>query len=123
MLRPCGADGVNDLEGEADTIFEASSVLVGALVGERGEELVQEIAMCGVDFDEVEAGGEGAVGGCYEVGDDLVHAGAVEGGGEGIGFVEADGGGCYRLPAAFGGWHGAEWFPGEGHAGFAASVG
>ena len=120
---PCGADGANDLEGETYAIFEASPIFVSAMVGERGEELVQEVAVCGVDFDQVEACGKGTVGGCYEVGDDLVHASAVEGGGEGVGLVEADGGGGYGLPTAFGRGHGADWLPGKGHAGFAAGVG
>ena len=79
--------------------------------------------MGGVDLDEVEAGGEGAVGCCDEVGDDLVHAGAVEGGGEGVGLVEADGGGGDGLPATFGGGDGADLLPWDGHAGFAAGVG
>src|ERR1700761_9513562 len=60
---------------------------------------------------------------CDEVGDDFVHAGAVECGGERVGLVEADCGGGDRLPAAFGGGHGAGWLPWDGHAGFAASVG
>ena len=60
---------------------------------------------------------------CDEVGDDLVHAGAIECGGEGVGLVEADGGGGDGLPAAFGGGNGAGWLPWDGHAGFAACVG
>src|SRR5271168_2576953 len=111
MLGPSGADGFDDFEGEAGAVFEAAAVLVGAVVGERGEELVQEIAVGGVDLDEVEAGGEGAMGCCDEVRDDLVHTGAVEGGGEWVGLVEADGGGGDGLPAAFGGRHGADWLP------------
>ena len=123
MFRPRGADGADDFEREAGAIFEGAAVLVGAVVGERGEELVEEIAVGGVDFDKVEAGGAGAVGGGYEVGGDLVEAGAVEGGGEGVFVVEAYGGGGYGLPAAFGGWDEAVLFPGDGHAGFAAGVG
>lgn len=122
VLGPCGADGFDHFEGEAGAVFEAAAVLIDALVGERGEELVEEVAMGCVDLDEVEAGGEGAMGGCYEVGDDFVHAGAVESGGDWVCFVEADGGGGHGLPAAFGGGHGADWFPGDGHAGFAPGV-
>jgi hypothetical protein len=123
MLGPRGADSFYYLKGKTDAIFEASAVLVGALIGERGEELVQEIAVGSVDLDEVEASGEGSVGGGNEVGDDLVHAGAVECCGQRIGFVKADSGGCYGLPTAFGGRHGAYGIPGERHAGFAAGVG
>ena len=123
MLWPRGADGFDHFEGESGAVFEAAAVLVGAVVGERREELVEEIAVGGVDLDEVEASGEGAMSCCDEVGDDFVHAGAVEGGGDGVGVVEADGGGGYGLPAAFGWGHGAGGFPWDGHAGFAAGVG
>ncbi len=123
MLRPRGAQGAGDFEREAGAVFEASAVLVGAVVRERREKLVEEIAMGGVQFDEVEAGGEGAVSGGGEVGDDLVHAGAVERGGDGVGVIEAEGGGGYGLPAAFRQWDAAGGFPGNGHAGFASGVG
>ena len=88
-----GADGADDFEGEAGAVGEAAAVFVGAGVGEWGEELVGEVAVGGVDFGEEEAGGGGAVGGGGEVGEDLVHAGAVEGLGEGVFVVEAEGGG------------------------------
>ena len=111
VLGPCGADGADDFEGEADAVVEAAAVLVGAVVREGREEFVEEIAVGGVDLDEVEAGGEGAMGGGGEVGDDLVHAGAVESGGDRVGFVEAKCGGGDRLPATFSGRDGAGRFP------------
>jgi len=40
VLGPCGTDCLNDLEREAGAVFEASSILVGALIGERGQELM-----------------------------------------------------------------------------------
>ncbi len=49
--------------------------------------------MGGVDLDEIEAGGVRAMRGGDEIGDDFLHAGAVEGGGDGVGFVKANGGG------------------------------
>jgi hypothetical protein len=76
----------------------------------------------GVNLDEVETGCLGAVGGCGEVSDDLVHAGAVKGGGEGVGLIEANGGRGYGLPAAFGWEDGPVLLPGDGHAGFASGV-
>jgi hypothetical protein len=120
-----GADGADDFEGKTGSIDEAAAVLVGAVIGEGGEEFVEEIAVGGVDFGEEEAGGGGAVGGGGEVGEDLVHAGAVEGVGEGIDVVKTEGrGGDYVGPATFGGREGAGGrVPGEGHAGFAAGVG
>jgi len=123
VLRPDGADGADDLEREANAVVEAAAVFVGAVVGEGREELVEEVTVGGVNFDEVEACGAGAVGGGNEVGDDLVHAGAVECGGDGVGIVEANGGGSDGLPAAFGGGDGAIGLPWNGHAGFAAGVG
>jgi len=79
--------------------------------------------MGGVDLDDVEAGGAGAVGGCYKVFDDFVHADAVKSGRERVGLVETDGGGGDGLPAAFRDGDGARLFPWNGHAGFAAGVG
>ena len=66
-----GADGANDFEGELCAIGETAAVLVGAGVGERGEELVREIAVGGVDFGEEETGCGGAVGGSGEVSDNI----------------------------------------------------
>jgi len=85
---------------------------------------VGEVAVGGVDFGEEEAGLGGALGGCCEVGDDFVHAGAVEGLGEGVLVVEAEGGGGdYVRPATFCGRDGVRGRdPGDGHAGFAAGV-
>ena len=88
--------------GNRARLVKAAAVLVGAGVGERGEELVGEVAVGGVDFGEEEAGGGGAVGGSGEVGDDLVHAGAIEGLGEWVLVVKAEGGGGDDVgPAAF----------------------
>ena len=55
-LRPDGAHRVDDFEGEAHAVLAAAAVLVGALVGERREELVDQVAVGAVDFDDVEAG-------------------------------------------------------------------
>jgi hypothetical protein len=77
----------------------------------------------GVNLDQVEACGECAMGSGYEVGDDLVHPGAVESRGEWIGFVEADGGWSDGLPAAFRGRNGAGLLPRNGHARLAACMG
>lgn len=55
MLRPRGAEGLDDFERKAGAVFEGTAVVVGAVVGERGEKFVEEIAVGGVDFDDVEA--------------------------------------------------------------------
>ncbi len=81
--------------------------------------------MGGVDFGEEEACLHGAFGGGGEVGDDLVHAGAVEGVGDGVLVVEAESGGGNDVgPATFVGSDVVRRRdPGEGHAGLASGVG
>jgi len=49
-----------DLQRQAHPVLERAAVAVLAPVGERREELVQQVAVRGVDLDAVEAGGEGA---------------------------------------------------------------
>ena len=61
MRWPFAADGVNDLEDEAAAIFEAAAVSICAVIGNGGEKLMEEIAVRGMDFNEVKAGGEGAM--------------------------------------------------------------
>lgn len=48
-------DGVHDVGGEAGAVLGGAAVLVRALVPDRGEELVHEVADVGVDLDGVEA--------------------------------------------------------------------
>ncbi len=60
VRRPYRAHGVGDFEREAHAVFAAAAVAVGALVGDGREELVDEIAVRGVNFDDVESGLVGA---------------------------------------------------------------
>ena len=54
--RPDGCnDGVHDLEAEPGAVLDGASVLVGALVGDVLEELIDEVAVRAVHFDPVEA--------------------------------------------------------------------
>ncbi len=62
-LGPDVADGGDDLAQEAGAVLKAAAVVVGAGVDQRREELVDEIAVGAVNFDEFEAGLEGAAGG------------------------------------------------------------
>lgn len=121
--RPCGAHGVDDLKEQAYAIFEASTIGIGALIRERGKEFVEEVAVCGVDFDEIEAGGMGAMRGLGEGANDGVDAGLIEGLRHRVFVGERDGAGTDGLPTAFVGME--QTLPRERgrHGGFAAGVG
>jgi hypothetical protein len=62
---------------------------------------VEQVAVGGVDFDEVEAGFEGAVRGLAKGFDDGVDAGLIESRGDGVGGGKCEGAGRDGLPAAF----------------------
>ena len=55
-------DGLGDLDDEPHAVLQRAAPAVGALVGERRQELVQQVAMRAVQLDEVEAGALGAPG-------------------------------------------------------------
>ena len=74
-IKPRGAD---DAEREAAARLGRSAVLVGAAVRERREELVEEVAVRGVDLDDLEAGGDGPARGGGERGDDRVQVRRLE---------------------------------------------
>ena len=53
-LVPGGADARDEAEGEAQAVLEGlAAVLVGAYIGNGGDELVEEVAMRGMNLDEV----------------------------------------------------------------------
>jgi hypothetical protein len=120
---PCEADGIDDLEQKANAVVVASTVGVGALVGERREKLVQEVAVGGVDLDEVEAGCMSAVSGLREGVDDSIDAGLIEGLGNGVIRCKGDGAGTEGLPAAFAGTEKTLAGEGRGHGSFASGMG
>lgn len=60
LIRPDGVDdGAGDLEPEARAVLDAAPVRVGAGVDHVLQELVDEVAVCAVDLDAVEPGGDG----------------------------------------------------------------
>jgi hypothetical protein len=81
---PLGTNGVNDLQGETGAILETASVGIGALVGERREELMEQIAVGGVNFNCIEARSVSAARGLDKCVDDGCDAGLVESLGHGI---------------------------------------
>ena len=60
VLRPDGAHALRHLDGKAHAVRLRAAVGVGALVGGGREELVDQVAVGGVDLDHVEAGLVGA---------------------------------------------------------------
>ena len=77
-----GSDGVSHggqhLAGEADAVFKRTAVLVRAMVEQRGEELVDEPAVAGVDHEHLEARTLGVGGGGAVSGHDLVYHGLIQ---------------------------------------------
>ena len=122
--RPCGSDGIDDLQEEACAAFEAAAVSIGALIGERREELMQQIAVSGMDLNEVEASGEGPLCRLREGRDHGVDAGLVKRLRDSVVRSKGDcawGGG---LPATFRRWDSMfSACEGRGHGGFASGVG
>ena len=85
MSGPFGADGVDDLDEQAGAVEEAAAVFVGALVGERRKELMEEIAVGGVDLNQVEACLQSSARGQAKGVDGGVDAGLIERLGHGVG--------------------------------------
>ncbi len=69
-LRHHGADRVVDLQREPHAALQRPAISVGALVGERREKVVNEIAVRAMNLDHVEADPVGALG-CVGEGLDL----------------------------------------------------
>jgi len=72
--RSAGEDGahrVEHLERKAQPVLEAAAVVVVAVVGQRRQELMQQVAVRGMDLDPLDAQPRGAAGGGHE---GLAHA-------------------------------------------------
>jgi len=126
--RPLGADGVNDFKGQAGAVLKTAAVGIGALVGEGREELVEEIAMGGVDLDKVEACLEGTVRSLTKGLDCGVDAGLIKRLRNGIGGGKRHGAGRNGLPATLGGQEqalaSADWgWERHAHAAFSSRMG
>jgi hypothetical protein len=61
-----GANGIKDLKGEAHSVFQRSTVVVGSLIGERGEKLMQEVAVSGVQFNGINSESICTAGCCHK---------------------------------------------------------
>jgi hypothetical protein len=103
MGRPHGADGIHDLEDQAGAVLKAAAVAISALVGERGEELVEKIAVGGVDLNKVKARRESPERRLTKGLDHCANAGLVKRLGDGVAGGKGEGAGRNGLPAAIGG--------------------
>ena len=119
---PDTADGGDDFAEETRAILEGAAVGIGTLVGEGREELVEQVAVRGMDFDYLETCLLGTRGGGSEILNDFLDSGGFERGGLRIGFGEGDGAGGYGFPAACGFGDEPAGAPGRRRAGFASSV-
>ena len=94
------AHGLEHFQRKTDTVFKRATVLVGALVGQRRQELVQQIAMRGVQLDGLDAEFLAAPGGVHKVGFDLRDVGQAQLGGCRFLRQVGQGAGRHGLPAA-----------------------
>ena len=70
--------GLEDFKHIAHSVVKTSSVGIASLVGDGGEKLVQQIAMCCVQFNGIDANALGAFGRFDKVLQNLVHARFVQ---------------------------------------------
>src|SRR5450759_4242087 len=103
--RPLGGEGLThgsgDPDGEARAIFEGAAIGVGPAVRERGQELVEEIAVRRVNLDDLEASVNAAPGRRDERVHDAVQVVGRHLAGRTKALVERDRAGAERRPCAF----------------------
>ncbi len=68
----------NDPQQQSGAIFERPAVIVGPVVGDRGQELVEKVAVGRVNLEDVEARAERAPSGASPILDGGVNPGGVE---------------------------------------------
>ncbi|MNO56840.1 hypothetical protein D3C76_473620 [compost metagenome] len=100
LRRPDLAHRFGDLQGEAYAVFEATAVLVAALVAQRREKLMQQVTMGGMDLDHLETGLQRPLGRGDEGIDDGLDVVLAQFTRCGVFRVESDFRRPHRLPAA-----------------------
>ncbi len=78
LARPLGAHRVEHLQREAHAVVQAAAMRVAALVAQRRQEAVQQVAVGGVQLDQLEAQARRAPGGLHEGIAHRLHALRVE---------------------------------------------
>jgi hypothetical protein len=73
---PGGADCVEHFKREAQAVFDAAAILVGALVADWGEKRREQIAVTAMQFEHVEARVFAHERGADEIGFNAIHVGA-----------------------------------------------
>jgi hypothetical protein len=117
------AHGREDFQRVAQAVFQAAAVFVIPRVGQRREELVQQVAVGRVDFDGVQAESVGASGRFGEGFPDADQSRLNQGVWRCVVAGEGQGGGRHGTPAAIVRRQLAAAFPGNAGGGFAAGVG
>src|SRR5580693_2090698 len=120
---PDAANGADNFEEEARAIFEGTAVGIGAVVGERREEFVEQVAVRGMDFDHLKTGLRGTRGGSSEIFDHFLNSGGIKRGGLRVGIGEGNGAGGDGFPTACGFGDEAACVPGRRCTGFASGMG
>jgi hypothetical protein len=113
-------DGLDD---DAHAVVEGAAVLVRPGVAGRREELVQQIAVGGVELDDVKADGQRTLGGPFEGADHVSGLLDAERMWDGVAIRVGDRTRADNGPAAKGGIDRAAAFPGPGGAGLASGMG
>jgi hypothetical protein len=67
LLRPHLSYCPSHPQGKALPVFGRAAAIIGSVVGQRREELVEKVAVGHVDFDHLKTGGQGSPGGVTEL--------------------------------------------------------
>ena len=76
---PYPDDGFRDLERQACPVLRAAAILIGPLIRPAPQELVQQVAVCAVDLDAIEASIPGVLGRPTELPDDIGQLAGLQG--------------------------------------------
>ena len=79
VAAPHLSDGFKNLQQKPRAVLDGASVVVGAAVAHRVQELVEQVAVCRVDLDAVEAGCERVPRSAFELLNDIRHLLQLEG--------------------------------------------
>ena len=99
-LRPHAANGIHHLEHQPDAIVEAAAVCIGALICQRRQKLMKQIAVRRMNLNEIEAGLKRPARSLAKALDHRPNSGFVERRRHGVIRRKSDCAGRDRLPSA-----------------------